>query len=420
MVLRSVAPQNIMQRVRIGIIGSGASVEWAILPALLGPDVLSPPDSGAWWQRRPAPSGDIRYQAPAAPIVTALGEVKERVSVEERESKTGKISARLETLGRGAPGAALYVTPRALLREMPLDALLLAGADEEIDCAALADLVARSPGASQNIAPPRWIWIDGAPARTLAGLGAFARASSGGPSLWIAAPLRRAAAHRAARRLLERDGIGEVTAIQARFPFALDAARFGAAYAAFDLLLSFVPGGKGAPREVFATRHSDGAATLILKLAGGASVSALFGAADIWSAPLPRIEICGTQGRYLTCEAGRRLWHCVPREGARLWEPPGLAAHVSASNVSGYAEDLKAFLEVCVHNPAPFNAERALDDAARALSALEGAFASLESGALHPIEARGAAFFEAGNRANSAGIAPSTILPPRNLTLELS
>ncbi|PQV63656.1 putative dehydrogenase [Abditibacterium utsteinense] len=422
-----------MQRVRIGIIGTGVSVEWAILPALLGPDVLSPPDTGAWWQRRPAPSGDIRYQAPASPVVMALGEAPNDAQFSEgKEGKAGKISARLEVLGRAARDAALYATPRALLREMPLDALLIAGGDEEIDCAALADLVARAPGAQQNIAPPRWIWIDGAPARTLAGLGAFARASSGGPSLWIAAPLRRAAAHRAARRLLERDGIGEVTAIQARFPFALDAARFGAAYAAFDLLLSFVPAGHGAPREVFAIRHPDGAASLVLKLAGGASISALFGAADIWNAPLPRLEICGTQGRFLVCESGRRLWHHVPREGARLWEPPGLAAHVSASNVSGYAEDLKAFLEVCVNNPAPFNAERALDDAARTLGALEGAFASLQSGTTQHIEARGtllaagaAPFPSAKHTFGSPRTAhdfdaPATVTPPRNLTLELS
>ncbi len=395
-----------MQRVRIGIIGTGAAVEWAILPALLGPDVLSPPDSGAWWSRRPAPSGDIRYQAPAAPEVVAL--------CDEGDEKSGKIAPRLEILGRAAPRAALYRAPRAMLREMPLDALLIAGQDADLDAAALATLVAGAPGAHFGIAPPRWVWIDGAPARTLAGLGAFARASSGGPSLWIAAPLRRAAAHRAARRLLERDGIGAVSAIQARFPFALDAARFDAAYAAFDLLLSFVEGGAGAPREVWAIRHGDGAAQVLMQLAGGATVSALFGAADAWNAPLPRLEICGTQGRALVCESGRRLWHYVPREGARLWEPPGLAAHVSAANLGGYAEDLKAFLEVCVNNPAPFNAERALDGAARALGALEAALHSLDGGGLKTIEARGTL------TSNAEKIEAAPGAPPRNLVLELS
>lgn len=400
-----------MQRVRIGILGTGATVEWAILPALLGPDILSPPDSGAWWSRRPSPSGDIRYQAPAAPEIVALCDIE--------GERGGKIASRLEILGRAAPGATLYPSPRALLREMPLDALLVTSQEGAVgvaamDAAAIAALVANAPGARYGIAPPRWVWIDGAPARSAAGLGAFARASSGGPSLWIATPLKRAAAHRAARRLLERDGIGPVSAIQARFSFALDAARFDAAYAAFDLLLSFVDGGLGAPRETFAARHADGAVQVLLKLAGGATISALFGAADAWNAPLPRLEVCGTQGRSLVCESGRRLWHYVPREGARLWEPPGLAAHVSAANLSGYAEDLKAFLEVCVHNPAPFNAERALGGAARALGALEATFASLESGNLQPIEARGPL-----PESNETSPEIRALEPPRNLTLEL-
>ena len=395
-----------MQRVRIGIIGGGASVEWAILPALLGPDVLSPPDNGAWWSRRPSPAGDIRYQAPASPEVVALCDAE--------TEKGGKISPRLLILGRAAPGATLYASPEAMLREMPLDALIIAGNEADIDVAALVSLVAGVPGARFGIAPPRWIWIDGAPAQTVARLGVFARASGGGPSLWIAAPLRRAAAHRAARRLLERDGIGAVSAIQARFPFALDAARFDAAFAAFDLLLSFVEGGLGAPREVWAARSADGAAQVLLKLASGATISALFGAADAWNSPWPRLEICGTQGRSMVCEGGRRLWHYVPREGARMWEPPGLAAHVSAPNLAGYGEDLKAFLEVCVNNPAPFNAERALGGAARALGALETAFTSLENGTLQPIEARGA--LPAATGISQEHDSP---LPPRNLTLEL-
>ncbi len=397
-----------MQRVRIGIIGTGASVEWAILPTLSGADAVSPPDSGAWWSRRPAPSSDIRYQAPAEPEIVAL-------CGGAHGEKSAKISPRLEVLGRAARGAALYPDARAMLREMPLDALVLAASDEDdIEASALAQLVASAPGVRNGIAPPRWMWIDGPPARSLAELGAFARTATGnGPCLWIAAPLKRAAAHRAARRLLERDGIGEVTAIQARFPFALDAARFAAAYAAFDLMLSFVGGAAGMAREVTAARHGDGAASLLLRLASGATITALFGAADAWNSPLPRLEICGTQGRFVLCEAGRRLWHHVPREGARLWEPPGLAPHVSAPNLAGYAEDLKAFLAVCVNNPAPFNAERALDDAARALGALDATFLALQSGAAQPIEARGP------NREIEVEVVSEMAAPPRNLTLEL-
>lgn len=399
-----------MQRVRIGIIGTGVSVEWAILPALIGSDALSPPDSGAWWSRRPTPSGDIRYQAPANPEVSALCD-----GYFPDQKPDLKNSPRLEQLGRSARGATLYGDARAMLREMPLDALLIAGGDEDgLDAVPLAQLVASAPGARAGVAAPRWIWIDGPPARTLAELGAFAQATNGpGSLLWIAAPLRRAPAHRAARRLLERDGIGEVTALQARFPFPLDSGRFGAAYAAFDLMLSFIPGGAGMPREVTAARHSDGAASVLLKMAGGATATLLFGAADAWNAPLPRLEICGTQGRFLICEGGRRLWHHVPREGARLWEPPGMAAHVTSANLSGYAEDLKAFLAVCANNPAPFNAERALDDAARALGTLEATFLALESGHTQPIEARGPQNFATDEPA-------STLIPPRNLTLELS
>jgi predicted dehydrogenase len=401
-----------MQRVSIGIIGSGASVEWAIVPALSGSDALSPPDTGAWWSRRPAPAGDIRYQPPASPEIVALcagfGE-------EKTERIGSKVSPRLELLGRSARGAALYEDAGTMLRELPLDALLIAAGDDDyLQPAEIAQFVASAPGLKSGVKPPRWLWIDGPPARTLGELGHFARtAMAHGPALWIAAPLKRAAAHRAARRLLERDGIGEVTALQARFPFPLDSSRFGAAYAAFDLLLSFIPGRAGTPREVTAARHEDGAASVLLRLTGGATLTVLFGASDAWNAPLPRLEICGTQGRFIVCESGRRLWHHVPREGARLWEPPGLATHVSASNLSGYGEDLKAFLAVCVNNPAPFNAERALDGAARALGALEATFLALETGVTQSIEARGPQTL-----AREVATVESTI-PPRNLTLEL-
>jgi hypothetical protein len=59
------------------------------------------------------------------------------------------------------------------------------------------------------------------------------------------------------------------------------------------------------------------------------------------------LEVCGTQGRFLVCEAGRRLWLHQPREAARFWEPPGLSHHVSGANINGLAEDLKEFLSWC-------------------------------------------------------------------------
>ena len=400
-----------MQRVRVGIIGTSAAVEWAILPVLSGPDALSPPDSGAWWQRRPSPAGDIRYQAPATPEVVALCEAPP----EADWGKNLKVSARLQSMARAARVGTVYPDPLALLREVSLDALLLAE-DDAFSPAAVAALAASAPGLKNGVSAPRWLWIEGPPARSSGDLNAWARAVAGRkPSLWMAAPLRRAAAHRAARRLIERDGIGPVTAIGARFPFALDNARFGAAYAAFEMLLSLlVP--TPMPLEVSAIRHPDGAANVLIRFSNSASISAMFSAADAWNAPLPRVEVCGTQGRSLVCESGRRLLHYVPREGARVWEPPGLAAHVSAPSVAGYAEDLKAFLSVCTDNPAPFGAERALDDAARSLSVLEATLEALESGVPVAVAARGIALDVA---------APATIVTsetgeaPRNLTLDL-
>ena len=394
-----------MQRIRIGVLGSGPSVEWAILPTLLGPDAVAPPDIGAWWSRRPAPTGDIRYQAPADPQIVALCDAGEARKI------GAKVSPRLDALGRQSRAATLYCDVLQMLREAALDVLFV-GENSGWDAADLVALVARTPGVAQGVAAPAWLWIEGPPARSIPELNAFARAArEGKPALWMALPLRRAAAHRAARRLIERDAIGNVTALQARFPFSLDEARFGEAYAAFDVMLSFFAASQ-APRAVWATRHSEGVAQLLLSLAGGATISALFCAGDTWNAPLPRLEICGTQGRFLVCEAGRRLSHYVPREGARLWEPPGLAAHVSGANLSGYGEDIKAFLSVCADNPAPFNAERALDDAARALGVWEAVLQSLETGAPVAIEARGVVL-------DDQAPAPLLNVPSHNLTLDL-
>ena len=396
-----------MQRLRVGVIGTGSAVEWAVLPCLNGPDALAAPDAGAWWSRRPAPSGDIRYNPPALPDVVALCDGE--VPASGKGGSSAKVSPRLEALGRASRGAGLYPDAFAMLRETELDVVFL-GDECELQPAALVDLVSSAPGVANGIAPPKWVWIDGPPARSCAYLNPFARVA-GAPSLWMALPLRRAPAHRAARRLVERDGIGTVTAVQARFPFALDEARFSAAYAAFDLMLSFFPPAQ-APRQIWATRHGDGATQVLLSLGGGAHLSAMFGAADTWNSPLPRIEACGTQGRFLVCESGRTLMHFVPREGARTYEPPGLAAHVSGANLSGYGEDIKAFLSVCADNPAPLNAERALDDAARALSVLEAAFLSVQEHVPVSVEPRGIRF--------EREVLHSQPQPPaRNLTLEL-
>lgn len=93
-----------------------------------------------------------------------------------------------------------------------------------------------------------------------------------------------------------------------------------------------------------------------------------------------------------------------------------MAAHVSASNLAGYAEDLKAFLAVCVNNPAPFNAERALGAAARAIGAIEATFLALETGITQPIVARGSQ----NKPVDTLVMEPESVPPARNLTLELS
>ena len=65
---------EIMKRVRIAVIGAGTRAEWGVLPVLSGPDIASPPDTGAWWARRADAnsSSEIRYQPPAIPEVVAL------------------------------------------------------------------------------------------------------------------------------------------------------------------------------------------------------------------------------------------------------------------------------------------------------------------------------------------------------------
>lgn len=390
---------------RVGIIGTGPTAEWGVLPALCGPDSLAPPDAGAWWQRRPAPGGDIRYQPPAQPEVVALCEVG--------ELREGKASPRLEPLGRTFRVPHLFTDVRRMLRESALDAVFLTE-ESGLSPLQLLEIVGEAPAAGATKSP-RWVWLDGPPVPASSELNAFARiAAAPRPALWMAAPGRRVAAHRAARRLIERGEIGPVTALQARFPFPLAPARFEAAFSAFDALLSFVARSHS-PRDALAARHDDGATSLLVRFEGGATISALFCAADTWNSALPRFEICGTQGRFLVCEAGRRLWHHVPREGARFWEPPGLAPHVSSSNVSGYAEDIKAFLGVVADNPAPLNAERALGEAARALTILEAALRSLETGQCEAVEARGV-------RLETAPLLQAEPLATpiaRNLTLDL-
>ena len=332
-----------MRRVRIGVIGAGPLTEWAVLPALSGPDAVAPRDTGAWWSRRPVADSQIRYQAPAQPEVVALADADEERA--RRIAAAGRIRA-------------VYRDWRLMLREAPLDAII---------CAATPEVAAAV--ATAEAARGLWLWIDGPPAPSAAGALQLSPAVQGrARGVWCARPLRQAAAQRAARRLIESSEIGEVSALTLRWSTPLhvavragastarhdNAPNFASSYAALDLLMAFAAptdNGSAVPSRVMVSEHH-GAASVWLQFVTGITATALFAGSDNWNAPLPRLEICGSEGRFIVCEAGRRTWLHQPREPARLLEPPGLGVHLSTANVAGVAEDLKGFLAMCVEDTA--------------------------------------------------------------------
>ncbi len=387
-----------MRRVRIGIIGAGGITEWAILPALSGPDALAPPDSGAWWGRRPGAHADIAYQPPARPEVVALADADYPLA--QRVAQTARIGA-------------VYGDWRALWREMRPDALVCA-ASPALHAEIALELSKGTVGAGIDALAQMWVYGPLAP--TAHDVAKIERHLKGRPlAVWPARPLARATAHRAARQLLERGEIGPVAALHLRWGLPLHPSNgsgvsserenglsLAASSAALDCLLAFaapailasstsdVRAGasddmemraSARPLQVLASEHQ-GATTLWLRCADGVNATALFAAAESWSAPLPRLEICGTEGRSIICEAGRRLWLHRPREAARLLEPPGLATHVSAASVAGVAEDLKAFLAACAHPGTDVSRPQAWTAAQRALLLLEAAGRSLQTGAI--------------------------------------
>jgi predicted dehydrogenase len=324
----------------------------------------------------------IRYQAPAQPEVVALADIDEERA--RRVATAGRIRA-------------VYGDWRLMLREAPLDAVVCTAAPEIAAAVATAD-------AGRAVS----LWIDGPPAPSSAGVLQLSRMLQGrARGVWCARPLRQAAAQRAARRLMEGSEIGEVSALALRWSTPLhvpaksdsSTARTDAtsnltsSYAALDLLLAFAAsnaGGSAVPLRVIASEHH-GATNLWLQFASGVTATALFAGADNWNSSLPRLEVCGSEGRSIVCEAGRCTWLYQPREPARLLEPPGLGIHFSSANVAGIAEDLKEFLAACVDNEAVAaagstrNAE-ALVGAARALQVIEAAGESLATGRCIEIE----------------------------------
>jgi hypothetical protein len=172
-------------------------------------------------------------------------------------------------------------------------------------------------------------------------------------------------------------------------------------FAAVDLLLAFAaPFGKeekigwdvsAAPVAVCGSERN-GAATLWMHFADGSAATALFAPAENWSSPLPRLEIVGTEGRSAVCEGGRRLWLHEPREAARLLEPPGLVAQISAANLVGVAEDIKAFIAWSVAKTRvaeQMERRPALEGSIRVLRVLEAADESLRTGRIIGIEPSG-------------------------------
>lgn len=357
-----------MRRLRVGIIGAGLLTEWTIASVLQGPDAVSPADEGAWWSKRPLPGSDIRWQASVRPEVVAICD-----SDSERATRVGtqmRITAQ-------------YSDWRAMLKETPLDAVFCENA-ADLDVDALLALMSAC-----NICK---LWLAGPPDVDFEWiLHLSSQSAARGVLLWWSKPLRHAAAHRAARQLIKRGEIGDVTALSLRWstPFAFGpGSQKSESYGALDLLLSCVG---ASPVEVLAS-SAKGATSLWLRFDGGATATAIFAACDVWNTPLPRLEIIGTQGRFLVCEGGRRVGMFQPRDAARWIEPPGLASHVSAANIGGVAEDIKLFL--AAENPAAnrethaaFETDFYQDgcEAARAMQLLEAASESLQSGTLVTI-----------------------------------
>jgi predicted dehydrogenase len=350
-----------MPKVRVGILGAGAATEWEILPVLTGPDLSQPPDEGAWWNMRAAAVKDIRWQAATQAEVVAICDADEESAAR---------------LARSYRLPAVYSDWRKMVDETRLDAIVCARAGL-LD---FEELLARA--ANQGV---RSVWFDEPPVADYElVLHLFALAEARGVLPWWARQLRHASAHRAARRLINRGEIGDVTALSLRWntSFGGQAEMLCASnFAALDLILSCA---QSAPVEVLA-REAKGATTLWLSLAGGASATAIFCGADAGNSALPRLEIVGTQGRFLVCEGGRRLGMFQPRDAARWIEPPGLASHVSAANVGGVADDFRLFLQATLDAKAPHVAETDAREAARVLQILEAAGQSLAEGALIAI-----------------------------------
>jgi predicted dehydrogenase len=353
-----------MRRLRIGIIGAGALTEWGILPSLFGADIAAPSDDGAWWSRRPAASTAIRWQPTFRPEVVALCE--RDAERRERTASAYRIAAK-------------YSDTTSMLRESSLDVVFCEEAADENLPELVAELARHGT---------KHVWLGGvaaASADETLELAYWAQAH--GVTLWSARPMRQAAAHRAAIGLVKRGEIGDVTALHLRWstPFCAtpetDATLRAATIAAVDLLAACA----GSVAQTALVSDAKSTSSLWIGFAGGATATAIFASGDAWNSPLPRLEIIGTQGRFLVCEAGRRMGFFQPYEAARWIEPPGQAVHVSAVNVTGLAEDIKKFLTAAAQ-PESVADNCVWLETARALAVVEAAQRSRETEALEKVE----------------------------------
>jgi predicted dehydrogenase len=351
-------------RLRVGIIGAGTLCEHLLLPALRGPDIAAPEDDGAWWLRRPASNVDIAFESPFRVDVAALCDAD---------------PSRLKRVGEASGVPALYLDWKRLLAEhaSPLAASSPAG---ELDALFLALPPAQTDEVLCALATRRlhtaapWLWLAGPPAlssqraRELAALNEHRVA-------WCARFSSRALAHRAARRLIARGEIGLVRAISLRWHTPLP--RHGSTSthevasicSALDLLLEFavpglrdeVPALESVLSRIASHEHA-GASVALLEFTSGVGATLTMSAADEWSAPLPRLEAIGTQGRFLVCEGGREVRLHAPREGARAWSAPSGAPGLSSAEASGVAEDARAFLHALARSRRTSKAGGASDE----------------------------------------------------------
>ena len=334
-----------MRQLRVAVIGSGTLSENVLLPFLSTPGALQAPDEGAWWLQRPSAQIDIAYQAPARPEIVAL--------CDDNAPRRARVAGSMR-IARHCDWATLcQEMASGILR---VDALIVAMSPQRTE-KLLSDLGARR---LQNCA--RWLWLAGPPATH------FTRAREAaklhvGRQIWCARPASQMLAHRAARRFHARGEIGPLRALSLRWPHATPPENLSdsaAIYAALELVLAFIAPDLGrAPDDALshivhrvAASTCDGVSQVFIENWDGSSATILASSSDDWNSDLPRLEICGSQGRSLLCRGGREVSLFEPREAARTLSPPGVSARFSSAQLLGWGEELNAFFALWArHEP---------------------------------------------------------------------